>query len=144
MPTPPPLTKHMGQAERTLQAPLQAQLTQSNLSFPEWTVLTFLGGPGPLDRAQLIERLHRARIAGPSEAPALIDAMAAQGLIAPAEGGLAITAAGLEVYLPLRETVERVTATLVEDVPEADLEATPRTLEAVTRRADQLLAADAS
>lgn len=144
MPTPLPLTKHVGQAERTLQALLQVQLARFDLGFPEWTVLTFLSGSGPLDRAQLVERIVGGRIAGSGEAPALVDAMATSGLIAPVEGGLAITAAGREVFLPLRAAVERITATLVEDVPEADLEATRRTLEAVTRRAAQFLATDAT
>lgn len=59
MPTPSPLTRHLGQAERTLQAPLQAQLARPGLS----------------------------------EATALVEAMEGRGLIAPAEGGPAITAA---------------------------------------------------
>ena len=140
MPAPPPLTKHGGQSERTLQTLLQAQLASSGLGFPEWTVLTFLGAPGQLDGA----RLASARIASRRETPILIDAMIGRGLIAFTDAGLTVTAAGLDVYAPLRTVVERITARLVEEVPEADLEATRRTLEAVTRRADQLLAVDAS
>jgi hypothetical protein len=69
MPTPPPLTKHVGQAERTLQALLQAQLVRFDLRFPEWTVLTFLSGSGPLDRAQLGKRIVGGRIAARSGRP---------------------------------------------------------------------------
>ncbi len=107
-------------------------------------MLTFLSGSDPLGRDRLLERLDHGRIAGPGEAPALVEAMVARGLIAPVGGGLTTTAAGQEVFLPLRARVAGITATLVEGIPVDDLEATQRTLDHVTRRAAGLLAADAS
>lgn len=137
--TPPPLAKVVGPAERTLQALLQAQLARAGLGIPEWTVLTFLGGPRPLGHETLIEQLDHDRIADSGQASALLDAMAARGLIAPVDGGLAITAAGSEVFLPLRTRVANIVATLVEGIPASDLDATQRTLDLVARRATGLL-----
>jgi hypothetical protein len=144
MPASPPLTKHVGQAERTLQALLQTHLSRSELSFPEWTVLTFLSGPDRLGRDQLVEALDRGQIVQPDEAHVLIDAMTDKGLIAPVEAAMSLTDAGVEVFLPLRNAVGTITATLVRDISPDDLEATRRTLDTVTRRAAELLSSSAS
>jgi hypothetical protein len=48
MTTTPNLTRDIGQAERTMRALLERLLDEADLSFPEWTVLVFLDGAGPL------------------------------------------------------------------------------------------------
>ena len=42
-----PITRFIGEAERTLQALLQRQLQKAGVSFPEWVALTILSA-GPL------------------------------------------------------------------------------------------------
>ena len=64
----PPLTRDIGQAERTLQALLQHQLAPSNLTFPQWAVLTFLTGAGPLGQNTLIDLLNKGKIVASNEA----------------------------------------------------------------------------
>jgi hypothetical protein len=106
MPQPPPLTRYLGKAERTLQSLLQIQLRKAELSFPEWTVLTFLSGSGALAEGQLAGALENGRIVDRDEVPALIRAMSERRLIGEADASYSITTAGLELYLPLRQAVE--------------------------------------
>jgi hypothetical protein len=40
----PPVTRFIGEAERTLQALLQRQLQKADMSFPEWIALAILSG----------------------------------------------------------------------------------------------------
>lgn len=140
----PPLTRYVGTAERTLQALLETELGRAGLSFPEWTVLTFLNSAGALAREQLAAALASGLIAGRKEADALIGAMIGKGLIAAGDGGLSIAVAGAEIYLPVRKAVESITTGLTEGIPEVDLATTRRTLEALTRRAAALLPAEAA
>ncbi|HEV7760662.1 MAG TPA: hypothetical protein VGO78_16775, partial [Acidimicrobiales bacterium] len=56
------------------------------------------------------------------------------------DGRLGLTAAGEAVFRPLSDAVGRITVDLYGDLPPADLEATRRTLEEVTRRANARLA----
>lgn len=44
LPNSPPITRFIGEAERTLQALLQRQLEKAGMSFPEWVALTVLSG----------------------------------------------------------------------------------------------------
>lgn len=143
----PPLTRDIGQAERTLQALLQHQLAPSNLTFPQWAVLTFLTGAGPLGQNTLIDLLNKGKIVASNEAKSLLNSMAASGLICFSENReganreplLSATEAGASLYRPVRETVEQITLRLFAGLPVADLEATRRTLGAVTDRADRIL-----
>lgn len=147
MSTEPPLTRDIGQAERTLQALLQHQLAPSNLTFPQWAVLTFLTGAGPLTQITLIDLLKKGKVVDSDEAKTLLNSMAASGLLcftenresADHEPRLSATEAGTSLYRPLREAVEQITLRLFADLPVGDLEATRRTLGAVTRRAERIL-----
>jgi DNA-binding MarR family transcriptional regulator len=73
--------------------------------------------------------------------------MRSSGLLAPAGDGdgdepaLEPTEAGQAVFRPVRQAVSRLTQELYADLPPADLEATHRTLEEVTHRANAHLAA---
>ena len=80
-----------------------------------------------------------------AEAQATVDGMRSSGLLAPSGDGddpaLRPTEAAEAVYRPVRQAVSRLTEELYGDLPPADLEATHRTLEEVTRRANAHLAA---
>jgi len=149
----PALTRDIGRAERAMRALLEGLLDGAGLSFCEWTVLVFLDGAGPLARGELVRRQVDGRVAAEAKARAAVDGLLSRGLLAPNErargaGGpygdsgaprLAPTAAGEAAYRPVRRVVSRVTDELFSGLPEADLEATRRTLEEVARRADARL-----
>ncbi len=146
------LTRDIGQAERAMRALLEQLLYEAGLSFPEWTVLNFLDGNGPLARSALAQRQVDGRVVPEAAAWATVDGLWSRGLLAPADevpgaGGddkdprLAPTAAGEAAYRPVRQIVARITDDLYSDLPPADLEATHRTLAEVTRRANARLAA---
>lgn len=155
MPTTPNLTRDIGQAERAMGALLEPLLDEAGLSFPEWTVLVFLGSTGPLTPDELVRRQVNGRVAPEAAARSAVDGLLSRGLLVPTDGiggagvpggdgedpRLAPTAAGQAAYLPVRRTVDRITGDLYGDLPPADLEATHRTLAEVARRANTLLAA---
>ncbi len=153
MTTAPALTRDIGQAERTMRALLGRLLDEAGLSFPEWAVLNFLDGAGPLARSELVQRQIDGSVVSEAAARATVDALRSRGLLAPTDelhgaggsGGdgedplLALTAAGEEVYRPVRRNVAGITDELYGDLPPADLEATHRTLAEITRRANTQL-----
>ncbi len=145
--TTPSLSRDIGQAERTMRALLERLLNEAGLSFPEWTVLVFLDGSGPLTSSELVRRQVDGRVLSEAAARTAVDGLLSRGLLARADEArgagedprLAPTAAGEAVYWPLRRRVSRITDELYGDLPLADLEATRRTLAEVTRRADARL-----
>lgn len=153
--TTPPLTRDIGQAERAMGALLEPLLDEAGLSFPEWTVLIFLDGAGPLTPSELVRRQVDGRVAPEATARNAVDGLLSRGLLVPAGGTqsrgrpagdgedlrLTLTAAGEAAYLPVRRTVDRIADGLYGDLPPGDLEATHRTLAEVVRRANVRLAA---
>ncbi|MDP3899092.1 MAG: hypothetical protein Q8Q62_20660 [Mesorhizobium sp.] len=143
MTTNPPLTRTIGETERTLQALLQRYLATANISFQQWTVLVYLAGVGQLSRSALVGRLVDGRIATAEETEAVLASMHSRSLIATATRGedavVFLSDAGKGAFAPLRERITAITGSLFDDLPAADLAATRRTLETVTRRAGQLL-----
>lgn len=147
MTTQPPLTRDIGQAERTLQALIRQQLAGAGVTFPEWVALTFLSGSGPLSDADLVQRLVDDEIASAGDARAVVDAMIDKRWVGPEASSpvasdrprLTVTDVGSAVYAPLRATIGRLTGRLLADIEASDLEATRRTLHAVARRAKQLM-----
>ncbi len=157
MTTTPPLSRDIGRAERAMRALLESLLVEAGLSFPEWTVLVFLDGGGPLTGDDLVRRQVGGRVAPEAEARASVDGLLSRNLLAPADGArgaggpdgvgvprLRPTAAAEAAYRPVRRTVDRITDGLYGDLPPADLEATHRTLAEVARRANARLAAAGS
>jgi DNA-binding MarR family transcriptional regulator len=144
---PPALTgRDLGIAAKATGALLDRLLDAADLPFSQWTVLFALAGTGPLPRRALVAQQADGLKVPESAATATVEGMVAEGLIAPVEGAdgepqLAPTAAGLAVYGPIREQVNQIAADLYGDLPPADLAATHRTLEEVTRRANARLAA---
>ena len=152
--TTPPLSRDIGRAERAMGALLEPLLVKASLSFPEWTVLVFLDGDGPLTSDELVRRQVGGRVAPEAMARAAVDGLRSRDLLAPTDetrgaggpGGveeprLVPTAAAEAAYRPVRRTVDRIIDGLYGDLPPADLEATHRTLAEVVRRANARLAA---
>jgi DNA-binding MarR family transcriptional regulator len=135
---PPPLTRSLGEAERTLRALLQTQLDEVDLSFPEWTTLVTLDVAGPLTRAELIERQLAGRVAPADEAEAAVERLVASGLLV-AEPRLAPTEAGEALYRPLRQRVNGITQRIYAGLRSDDLATTQRTLDEIARRARDVL-----
>ncbi len=134
-----PLTRYIGEAERTLQALLQRQLRRAGLSFSEWVAMTILSGAASLPASRLLEAVAGARVVAPGKESGLVDELVTRGLVR-GEDELALTDKGLELFRPLRSNVGQITAGLLEDLPDSDVEATRRVLETITVRASRLLA----
>ncbi|HKA37500.1 MAG TPA: hypothetical protein VKH43_11820 [Thermoanaerobaculia bacterium] len=140
------LTRDIGQAERAMRALLERLLRKARLSFPEWTVLVFLDGSGPLAREDLVRRMIGGRVVpDAATARATLDFLLSEGLLgtdgsAGDDVRLELTGPGEAVYGPLRQAVSRITDELYGNLSFADVEATHRTLTEVVRRANERLA----
>jgi hypothetical protein len=143
--TPAPLTRDIGEAERSLRALLERELDGTGLSFAQWTAHVFLAGAGPLPEGELIGRLLAGRVAPEADARTAVDGLRAAGLVAATgehgDGALALTSAGEAVFAPLRGAVAAITEDLHRDLPTADVDAARRTLAEIARRANRALAA---
>lgn len=133
----PPLTRYIGEAERTLQALLQRQLEKANLSFPQWVALTILSG-APLTNEGLAQAIAGARVVLPGSEMSIVDDLVTQDFVAPGPN-LSITRKGLDVFHPVRDSVRGITSSLLADVSSEDLTVTRRVLETLTGRAAELL-----
>lgn len=134
----PPLTRFIGEAERTLQAVLRQRLERAGLTFEEWVTLTILSGPTEPDKTQLIKQIAAAKVVAPGDEAELVQAMIQRDFIA-GDSALALSEHGRTVFEPLRDAVRGITAGLFADLPAEDLDTTRRVLETVTQRANQLL-----
>jgi hypothetical protein len=130
----------LGAAERALSALLTPVLTESQLSFAAWTALFMLEQATSLTREQLVERQLDAAVAVPEELEIAIDELLGRGLLGTEGQQLVITPAGERFFAPLRQRVANISQSVWGDLPEADLEATRRTLGEVTKRAQDLAA----
>ena len=136
----PPITRFIGEAERTLQALLQRQLEKAGMSFPEWVALTILSG-GQLTAEGLVQAIADARVVVPGREMTVVDDLIGKELVARGQN-LSMTQRGLDVFQPLRDRVRGVTSRLVADVSSDDLAVTRRVLETLTSRAVELLRKD--
>lgn len=143
MATSQPVTRLIGEAERSLQALLNRQLQTAGLSFAQWVVLNILTDGGPLVVAELIGAIANAKICLSGSERDLVDELVDRHLIE-GEAALTVSAPGRDVLQPLRTTVRDITARLISDVPEEEIAATRRTLETMTHRANLLLGRDAA
>ena len=146
MTTGPFLTRDVGQAERSMRALLDAQLTDRHLSFAEWTVLAFLGD-GPARRSDLVRRQVAGHVALEPAAAAAVDRLLAAHLVQPlsptpddpaGDPPLRVTTSGAAVVGPLSETIRELTRQLHAGLSPADVEVTRRTLAHLARRAQAL------
>jgi hypothetical protein len=125
-----------------MRALLERELLREHLSFPEWTALVFLNA-APLSVQQIAQRqLAGHVVAGESEAKASVAALISLGALSnTSEGLLRHSKSGRELFERLSKSVEQITSTLYGDLPQADLEATHRTLLEVAARTNKLLGA---
>jgi len=136
----PPITRLIGEAERTLQALLQRQLQKADMSFPEWVALTILSG-GQLTAEGLAQAIAGARVMAPGREMTVVKDLIGKELVARGEN-LSMTQRGLDVFQPLWDSMRGVTSRLVADVSSDDLTVTRYVLETLTSRAVELLRKD--
>lgn len=138
----PPLARSVGSAERSMRALLQRKLRSADLSFGEWTAMTFTNA-STLDSEQVAQLQVGDHLAtDAAEAHGLIDTLISTGLIAISRGGVLVhTAIGAALFLSLSREVAEITHILYGDLPAADLDTTHRTLMEIARRASELLVA---
>ena len=132
-----PITRFIGEAERTLQALLQRQLQKAGVSFPEWVALTILSA-GPLSADGFTQAIVAARVVPPGKEMSVVNDLVAKEVVAQGHN-FSMTQNGLDLFEPLRDSVRRMTSGLVTDVTNDDLAATRRVLETLTSRASELL-----
>lgn len=122
----------IGETEKTLNGILMRVLAGSELSEPQWVVLRLAGqNAAAADLAGLVA--ERARF---PDAASLVAALGARGLVADDR----LTAQGVRLVADLQARIAEITAPVWADLPEAEVAATERTLNAVIRRGREVLA----
>ena len=138
MSVPRPLTRTIGETERTLQALLGSRLAGSGLSFQQWTVCVFLAG-GALPKAALLARLAEGQIALGNDADATITDMSASGRLVFSGDLIALSDAGRAVFETVKAEVTAVTEEVFSGIERDAMEVTQRTLGQVAEKARALL-----
>ena len=144
MTTPPPVYGQFGQAlglaERTLSANLRAHLAERDTTPQTWYALQLIATRGP--------GLSREELAGVLESPHF-DADSVRVLLARLESGglirgdaeVDLTDDGKTLHSNLRDYISEPTTELLSQFELDDLETTVRTLQAITKRAEERVAA---
>lgn len=128
-------------AERTLTATLRRHLAKRGIEPETWYALKLIaaGGPG-MGRQALSTELEGSRTLTPDSVRELLARLEADGLIR-GSSAVDLTAAGEALFRSLRDYVTGSTAGLLGRFPAEDVETTVRTLQAITERAAEELAA---
>jgi DNA-binding MarR family transcriptional regulator len=124
-------------AERTMTATLREHLAQRDIAPETWYALSLTSTRGPgIPRQVLRSELAGSRNLDSHSAADLLSRLEAEGLI---HGGerVDLTAEGDALYRSLREYVAAPTARLLGQFDASDVETTVRTLQAITRRAQE-------
>ena len=144
MTTPPPVYGQLGQAlglaERTLSANLRAHLAERDTTPQTWYALQLIATRGP--------GLSREELAGVLESPHF-DAYSVRELLARLQSGgvirgdaeVDLTDHGKALHSNLRDYISEPTIELLSQFELDDLETTVRTLQAITKRAEERVAA---
>jgi hypothetical protein len=142
MTTPPPAVygqfgRTLAFAEQTMTAVLREHLAQRDTKPETWYALQLIatGGPG-LDRETLTRDLERSRSLDAESARELLQRLAADGLIS-AGTNVELTAEGAAAHRGLRDYIAAPTIRLLSQFDIHDIETTVRTLQAITRRAQE-------
>jgi DNA-binding MarR family transcriptional regulator len=133
--------RDIGQTENALRALLETLLAETGLTYPRWTILFALDRAGSLPLDTVVAQQADGLKVPPEESRATAEGLLAAGLVAGGEAGLTLTPVGEAVFRPVRRAVAALADELYGGLPPADLEATRRTLDEVTRRANARLAA---
>ena len=124
-------------AERTLTATLRAHLARRDTEAETWYALQLIATRGPaLDRAELSRDLASSPNLDAGSTRELLARLEAEGLIR-GDATLDLTADGEALHRSLREYISGLTAELLGQFEIEDVETTVRTLQAITRAAEQ-------
>lgn len=148
MTTPSPLFGQFGTtlafAERALTATLREHLAKRGIVPETWYTLKLVGTRGPgIPRAELSGDLAGSRSLDSASADELLARLEAEGLIRGDER-VDLTAAGEALYRSLSEYVTGSAAQLLSQFDVRDIETTVRTLQAITKQAEEAAAAAAA
>ncbi len=134
------LARCIGSAERYMRALLERGLKSASISFDEWTVMAFTSA-STLDSEQVIQRQIESHLAtDASEARESISTLISARVITISPGGTLVhTELGAALFVCLSREIGGIRRILYENLPDADLEATHRTLMEITKRASDLL-----
>lgn len=148
MTTPSPLFGQFGTtlafAERALTTTLREHLAKRGIVPETWYTLKLVGTRGPgIPRAELSGDLAGSRSLDSASADELLARLEAEGLIRGDER-VDLTAAGETLYRSLSEYVTGSAAQLLSQFDVRDVETTVRTLQAITKRAEEEAAAAAA
>jgi DNA-binding MarR family transcriptional regulator len=143
MATPPAsFGQTLANAEQMLTVALRRHLAERETTPETWYVLQVIATYGPrLARQALSDRLEGSRTLNPESTRELLDRLEAEGLIR-GDAEVDLTAEGEALHRSLREYIAGPTARLLGQFPAEDIETTMRTLQAITERAEEELAAD--
>lgn len=141
MTTPSPLFGQFGTtlafAERALTTTLREHLAKRGIVPETWYALKLVGTRGPgIPRAELSGDLAGSRSLDSASADELLARLEAEGLIRGDER-VDLTAAGETLYRSLSEYVTGSAAQLLSQFDVRDVETTVRTLQAITKRAEE-------
>ena len=141
MTTPPAIYGQFGPslafAERTLTAILREHLAQRGTQPETWYALQLIATRGPgLSRQELTDTLAGSRNLDAGSASELLERLEAEGLIR-GSTKIDLTAEGQALHRSLREYVLGPTTRLLSQFDIHDIETTIRTMQAITKRAEQ-------
>jgi hypothetical protein len=143
-PTPAFGTQLVGQTEKALNAILERQLADTDVTEPQWVILTIaVMNGGTIDSAPFVSRVVGALKITDVEAQARMDELAAAGLLEAVERDgerVSVTAAGSDLHARIRTAVSEITQRLWGDLPAEDLATAGRVLATVLERANAELA----
>jgi DNA-binding MarR family transcriptional regulator len=128
-------------AERTLTEVLRRHLAERDTKPETWYALQLIGTRGPgLAREALTRDLESSRTLNADSTRELLARLAAEGLIR-GDANVDLTAEGETLFQSLRQYVAGPTARLLGQFNPEDIDTTVRTLQAITARAAEELAA---
>jgi hypothetical protein len=140
-PPAPSFGQTLALAERTLTETLRRHLAEREIAPETWYALQLIATRGPaLSREALTDDLEGSRSLNADSTRELIARLEAEGLIH-GDGELDLTANGEILHRSLREYIAGPTARLLGGFDAADVATTMRTLQAITARAQEDLAA---
>jgi Mn-dependent DtxR family transcriptional regulator len=132
----------LANAEQTLTVALRRHLAERETTPETWYALQVIAADGPrLARQALSDRLERSRTLDPESVRELLARLETEGVIR-GDAEIELTAEGAALHRGLREYIAVPTARLLGRFPADDIQTTMRTLQAITERAEEELAAD--
>jgi DNA-binding MarR family transcriptional regulator len=139
----PSLTQIVGRAEQAFGALMRQVLSETGGTFHQWVCLSVLAGSGGTAAgSRLYDKVTGALKIDRALAVAAVEELAANGYVSGVGEAdeVSLTDAGRRRFDALRSAIDAATSSLYEGVSEEDLAVTSKVLEAVTARANALLA----